>query len=63
VNQNRRRGAVMREVRKQLGMTQISLWESAARPLPGYRLDSLYRIVEFTRPGEQDLLKRIDAAR
>lgn len=51
---SKRRGAVFRRVRRALGKTQavmarafgvhettISLWESAARPLPDYRLDQL----------------------
>lgn len=72
----KRRGAILREARKALGKTQyemahaldvhettITLWESGARPLPPYRLDSLCRIVEFCKPGETALLRRIDAVR
>jgi transcriptional regulator with XRE-family HTH domain len=76
VTLSKKRGALLREARKTLGKTQlemaramdvhettVSLWESGQRPLPAYRLDSVYRIVEFLRPDEKGLLQRIEAVR
>lgn len=77
VSIEKKRGTLLREIRKALGKTQfemgramdvhestVCLWESGQRALPAYRLDSLYRIVEFLQPNDmKDLLGRIEAMR